>query len=124
MAMLLKSKNQAAAVLVPDGTYKAVLTKVSGFENAYGQRVGFEFTLKGKGVDGLTVLRSTNPVLSMRSKLAEVIEGMLGRNLSYAEVTTGMDVELLVGSECSALVINSKSKNGGMYSNVERIFQA
>lgn len=124
MAMVLKPKSDVSAVVVPDGTYKATLSKVSQFTNAYGQRVGFEFTLHGRGVDGEKVMRSTNPVLTAKSKLAEVIEGMLGRELTPAEVSKGFDVDLLVGSECNVLVLTSKSKNGATYSNVERIFQA
>jgi hypothetical protein len=61
MVMLLKPKSKETAAAVPDGTYKATLSKVTQFENAYGQRIGFEFTLQGKGVEGERVMRSTTP---------------------------------------------------------------
>ena len=32
-------------ITVDDGSYPATLSKVTKFNNAYGQRVGFEFTL-------------------------------------------------------------------------------
>lgn len=123
MAMVLKPKSDVSAVVVPEGTYKATLSKVTTFANAYGERVGFEFTLHGNGIEGEKVMRSTNPVLTAKSKLAEVLSGLLGRELTQAELSKGMDVEQLIGKGCNVLVLNSKAKNGVTYSNVERIFQ-
>ena len=37
--------------------------------------------------------RSTDPVLTAKSKLAEVLNGLLGRDLSDAEVNSGYDVD-------------------------------
>ncbi|NBO87502.1 MAG: hypothetical protein EBV00_05085 [Burkholderiaceae bacterium] len=121
MVMLLKPKGKEAT-LIPDGTYRAALSKVTRFDNAYGTRIGFEFTLQGKGVDGQKVMRSTSPNLSPSGKLADVLRGLLGRDLKPAEVEAGIDAERLVGTECSVLVIQSRSKNGTVYSNVERVF--
>ena len=122
MVMLFKPKSKETAAVVPDGTYKAALSKVTQFENSYGTRVGFEFTLKGNGVDGAKVMRSTSPNLSPSGKLADVLRGLLGRDLQPAEIDSGIDVEKLIGTECSVLVLTSKGKNGNTYSNVERIF--
>ena len=124
MAIVLKPKSKTEAVVVPDGSYKATLSKVTQFSNAYGLRVGFEFILHGKGVEGAAVMRSTNTELTSKSKLAEVLNGLLGRELSDAEIHKGYDIEQLVGKDCNVLVLNSKSKNGAIYSNIERIFQA
>lgn len=124
MAMVLKPKSRTEAVVVPDGSYKATLSKVTQFSNAYGLRVGFEFILHGDAVEGAAVMRSTNPELSAKSKLAEVVSGLLGRELTRDEIKSGYDVEQLVGKDCNVLVLNSKSKNGAIYSNIERIFQA
>lgn len=123
MVMVLKPKSENSAAVVPDGTYPATLTKVSQFANAYGERIGFEFTLSGKGVDGMKVMRSTSPVLSIKGKLAEVLTGLMGRELTQKDLNGGVDVEKLIGSECKVLVLQSKGKNGATYSNVERIFQ-
>lgn len=124
MAMVLKPKSEAAAVIVPDGTYRATLSNITQFQNAYGERVGFEFTLHGDGVDGQKVMRSTNPVLTPKSKLAEVLVGLLGRELSSEEIQGGLDVAKLIGTDCMVLVLKSRSKGGATYSNVERIFKA
>lgn len=123
MVMLLKPKS-AAAVVVPDGTYKATLSKVTQFDNAYGRRIGFEFTLQDKGVDGQKVMRSTAPNLSATSKLADVLRGLLGRELTATELANGVDVEKLIGTACSVMVLQARSKSGAVYSNVERIFPA
>ena len=122
MVMLLKPKSKEAAVVVPDGTYRDTLTKVTQFENGYGERIGFEFTLQGKGVDGTKVMRSTSPNLSPSGKLADLLRGLLGRDLKPSETDSGVDVEKLIGTECSVLVLTGRGKNGHAYSNVERIF--
>lgn len=124
MSMVLKPKSKETAAVVPDGTYQAILSKVTQFENAYGQRIGFEFTLQGKGVEGERVMRSTTPNLSPKGKLVDVLRGILGRDLSDKELTNGIDVEKLVGTACNVMVLQSKGKNGATYSNVERIFPA
>jgi len=123
MGVMLKPGRSTAAALVPNGTYPARLTAVKQFENAYGDRVGFEFTLQGGEVDGLTVMRSTGPNLTPQSKLADVLRGLLGRELEESELTTGMDVENLVGTECKVLVLQSRGKGGQTYSNVEQVFR-
>ena len=92
MVMVLKPKSDNSAAVVPDGTYQATLSKVSQFENAYGQRIGFEFTLSGKGVDGMKVMRSTSPVLSAKGKLAEVLTGLMGRELTQKDLSSGVGV--------------------------------
>lgn len=124
MVMLFKPKSKETAAAVPDGTYKAALSKVTQFENSYGTRVGFEFTLKGNGVDGAKVMRSTSPNLSPSGKLADVLRGLLGRDLTETELESGLDVEKLVGTICNVMVLKSKGKDGATYSNVERIFPA
>lgn len=124
MAILLKPKPKEQADLVPDGSYKAELTKINQFQNAYGERIGFEFTLKDKAVAGLKVMRSTSPQLSASGKLADVLRGILGRELTAAELSKGIDVDSLVGMECGVLVLQARAKNGNIYSNVERIFPA
>lgn len=112
-------KRQSDPASVPDGVHAATLTNIKQFENSYGARIGFEFTLEG----GETVMRSTGPNLSQQSKLAELIRGLLGRNLNEQEMTAGMDVEQLIGTECKVLVRQSTGKNGQSYSNIESVFQ-
>lgn len=123
MSIMVKHKGAAVASAgVKDGTYKATLSNIKQFTNTYGPRIGFEFTVEGGEASGQKVMRSTAPQLTKQSKLAEVIEGMLGRPLSDKELRDGFDLEGLLDKECNILVLQSKSKTGAVYSNVERVF--
>ena len=124
MVFLVKQIDAAPAVLVKDGTYRATVSGLKQFANAYGERIGFEFTIHGGQFDGETVMRSTAPQLTKQSKLAEVIEGVLGRELTDKELRAGFDLDDLIDMQCSILVLQSKSKTGAAYSNVERVFTA
>jgi hypothetical protein len=122
MEILIKPSESKPSVVVKDGTYQAVLSDVRKFTNAYGERVGFEFTIQGGEYAGQKVMRSTAPQLSKLSKLAQVVEGVLGRDLTDAELSQGIDLGVVVGKPCQILVLQSKSKSGVVYSNVERVF--
>lgn len=121
MAVIVKPKAVQATV-IKDGTYTAHLSAVRQFSNAYGERVGFEFTVMGGPHDGQKVLRSTATQLTPQSKLADVLVGLLGRELTQDELAGGIDLEDLLGLQCQILVLQSRSKNGAVYSNVERVF--
>lgn len=121
--VVVKPKPPAAADIIRDGSYRARLTGIKEFSNNYGPRIGFEFTIQGGRFDGAKVMRSTAPQLSRQSKLAEVIEGITGRSLTERELAQGFDLEQLLGVECSILVLQSRSRTGAIYSNVERVFQ-
>ena len=122
MVFKVKPKAAPAAAVIKDGTYRATVSNLKQFANTYGERIGFEFTIQGGQFDGERVMRSTAPQLSKQSKLAEVIEGILGRDLTDKELQGGFDLEDLIDKECSILVLQSKSKTGAVYSNVERVF--
>ena len=122
MVFKVKPKAAPAAAVIKDGTYRATVSNLKQFANTYGERIGFEFTIQGGQFDGERVMRSTAPQLSKQSKLAEVIEGILGRELTDKELQGGFDLDELIDKECSILVLQSKSKAGVTYSNVERVF--
>lgn len=120
--LMVKPKEAEPKAAVKDGTYRAKVSNVKAFANAYGQRVGFEFTVQGGEHDGQKVLRSTAPQLTKQSKLAEVIEGILGRPLEVKELQEGFDLAGLVGKECRILVLQQRNKAGLAFSNVEKVF--
>ena len=124
MVFKVKPKAATPAASIKDGTYRATVSNLKQFANTYGERIGFEFTIQGGQFDGERVMRSTAPQLTKQSKLAEVIEGILGRELTAKELQGGFDLEDLIDKECSILVLQSKSKTGAVYSNVERVFNA
>ena len=121
--LVVKPKAVTPAASVKDGTYRATLSNIKQFVNTYGERIGFEFTITSGPFEGQKVLRSTAPQLTRQSKLAEVIEGITGRELTDKELTGGFDLEELIDVTCNILVLQSKSKTGAVYSNVERVFQ-
>ena len=117
---MLKPKTPTVALKVADGIYAATLTKVTSFFNAYGQRIGFEFTL----AKGEKILRSTSPVLSDKGQLTNLLQGLLGRDLTREEIEGGVDAEELIGTCCNILVAKSKSKAGAVFSNIEKVLPA
>jgi hypothetical protein len=121
---VVKPRAPEPAAIVKDGTYRAKVSNIKNFHNAYGQRVGFEFTLMNGEQQGSKVMRSTAPQLTRQSKLAEVIEGILGRPMTTTELTGGFDLADLMGKECSLLVLTQRNKAGVAFSNVERVFTA
>ena len=124
MVFTVKPKAATPSASIKDGTYRATVSNLKQFANTYGERIGFEFTISGGQFDGEKVMRSTAPQLTKQSKLAEVIEGILGRDLTDKELQGGFDLEDLIDKTCSILVLQSKSKTGAIYSNVERVFNA
>ena len=122
MVFKVKPKAATPAALIKDGTYRATVSNLKQFANTYGERIGFEFTIQGGQFDGERVMRSTASQLSKQSKLVEVIEGILGRELTDKELQGGFDLDDLIDKECNILVLQSKSKTGAVYSNVERVF--
>jgi hypothetical protein len=121
--VVVRPKEPAAASVVRDGTYRAALTDIKKFTNSYGDRIGFEFTIQGGQFDGSKVMRSTAPQLTRQSKLAEVIKGIAGRPLTEKELAKGINLDQFIGTDCSILVLQSRSKAGAVYSNVEKVFQ-
>lgn len=124
MVFKVTPKAATPAASIKDGTYRATVSNLKQFANTYGERIGFEFTIQGGQFDGEKVMRSTAPQLTKQSKLAEVIEGIMGRDLTTKELQGGFDLDDLIDKECSILVLQSKSKTGVVYSNVERVFNA
>jgi hypothetical protein len=120
MVIMLKPKTPTVAPKVADGIYPATLTKVTSLSNSYGQRIGFEFTLD----TGEKIMRSTSPVLSDKGQLTNVLQGLLGRDLTREEIEAGVDAEELLGTCCQVLVVKSKSKAGAIFSNIEKVLPA
>ena len=71
--------------VVEPGIHRAVLTKVNQFENHWGERLGFEFTIKETGE---TIMRTTTPKLTAKSKLAESLS-----ELTHQTITPPRSIE-------------------------------
>lgn len=103
-------------VLIENGTYQATLTNVYRFNNSFGQRIGFEFTLHGRNIEGRKVTRTTSTKLARKSKLAETLKALSSRNAAVQHMET------LIGTHCIVLVVQQRNLQGRMFNSVDRIF--
>ena len=122
MVLMVKKKEGVLPLLTRNGTYRAIVSNIKTFANNFGERVGFEFTISGSQFDGEKITRSTASQINKQSKLTEVIQGILGRELTGKELQDGFDLKDLINKECNILVLQSKSQTGVVYPNVERVF--
>jgi hypothetical protein len=106
---------------IPAGLYPARLDSVTRYQGGWSERVGFVFHIAEGKYLGKTVTLSTATNLNRQSKLGETLHGLLGRELSDAEVTGGFDPECLVGTECDVLVMKRTNRSGKAYLTVDRI---
>lgn len=103
--------------LVAEGLHDARLVNVRRFGNAYGPRIGFEFELEG----GELLLASAAPSSNPRSRLAELLRGLLGREPTEAELAG--DYVRLQGMSCKVLTRTDNNRTGKTYSNVAAVFR-
>ena len=115
MVFKVKPKAATPAAVIKDGTYRATVSNLKQFANTYGERIGFEFTIQGGQFDGERVMRSTAPQLSKQSKLAEVIEGILGRELTDKELQGGFDLDELIDKECNIRCCSPRARPGDLF---------
>ena len=120
--MIVKPKAPPQVQVIKDSIYTTKLIEVKTFVNSFGDRLGFIFAIQGGEYDGVELMRSCSPQLSRQGKLAELLQGILGRELTVQELEHGFDLESLIGSECELLVLQKKARNGQMYSNIEKVF--
>ena len=109
-----KEQNKA---LIENGTYRATLTNVYRFSNSFGQRIGFEFTLYGRNVEGQTVTRTTTTKLADKSKLGETFKA-----LNKGKTTALQSLKSLIGTRCIVLIIQQRNRQGQLFNSVDRIF--
>lgn len=117
--MLIEAKSQVSALpscLVPAGLHEARLVDVRRFGNAHGPRIGFEFEL----ACGERLMASAAPSTNSRSKLAELVRGLLGREPSNTELG---DPARVAGWQCKVLVRTESNKAGRQYSHVVTVFR-
>jgi len=122
MPVIVKPQAGRSGTVIPDGVYEAELSDVREFENAFGERIGFEFTIQGGEHDGATVMRSTGTNCTPKSKLAEMVYSLVGDEAENA-TQGGLDLEQLKGQRCRVLIAQGQSKSGQTYSNVEKVIR-
>ncbi len=123
-AVMAKPRANKPAKLIPDGTYKAHLVEVKEFTNTFGERLGFVFEIIEGPHQGTQLMRSTANVIAPKGQLTQMITGLLGREITEDEAAEGFNLQRLVGTDATILVIQSKGKGGMVYSNIERVFKS
>lgn len=123
LAVMAKPTADKPTNLIPDGTYKARLIDVKEFTNAFGERLGFVFEINEGEQQGIQLMKSTTNVLAPKGQLFQVVAGLLGREVTDEEAKEGFNLQQLVGTNATILTIQSKSKGGLAYSNIERVFK-
>ena len=103
--------------LIENGTYQATLSNVFRFSNSFGQRIGFEFTLHGRNVEGRTVIRSTTTKLATKTKLGETVKALTRKNEPVLQ-----SLESLIGTRCIVLIVQQRTQQGKLFNSVDRTF--
>ena len=116
MTITVKQKDAT----VQNGTYPATLINVKKYNNAFGGKIRFTYLLNDKGI---TVTQSTTGRLSIHSKLAIILSGLLSRDLTPREIKQGINPRKLIGTRCNVLVMKGRDRSGHTYNNVERVFR-
>jgi hypothetical protein len=105
---------QKRSELPKAGSYVAELTRVDIVEDDIStEKVLFQFQLmdivQNNGAP-FFVYRVYSPFISPDSCLGEVLEAILGRELSLAELKNGIDIESLVGQKLVIEVLDVRSQ--------------
>ena len=103
--------------LIPPGTFAAMLSAVSKYENEHGKRYAFKFTLLDRNHRGRTVTRTTAATLGQKSRLAETIT-----SLNQGETLPPARFNELIGTRCVLLVAQMQNRQGEIFNVVDRIF--
>lgn len=101
----------ARAVLIPAGTYPAVLVDVQPFDRAFGRRIGLVFEVAEGEHAGTRLMESA--ALSSRGKLADLVAGM-GELVGMSED----GLRGLIGRRCWIMVRHGATKAGTPYASV------
>lgn len=104
------------AELVPEGLYEAALIDVRPFANAHGQRLGLVFEITAGLYRGLELMESAALTGSPRGKLAELIRGIGGADVS---LTAARD---LIGRRCRIAVRHENNRAGKTYAAIAQTF--
>lgn len=105
-----------------DGVHDVELVDVYAFDNAYGRRIAFEYEVTAGEHAGSRVTQSATPSSNTRSKLADILRGLLGQEPTEADLSKP-EFDCLLGITCKALVQTETNKSGKPYSSVCRVFR-
>jgi len=112
---------EAEKIVAPD-VYEATVKSFSFGEGSFGDYVKIVFSISNGAYEGVdkTLIASKKIQKSSKgpTKLMEVAETLLGRNLEVAEE---FDLDSLIGKNCRIVVGESTKKDGIEYQKVEKV---
>lgn len=103
--------------VISPGTYAAMLSDVSSYENQHGKRYAFTFTLLDHNHRGQTITRTTAESLGQKSRLTETIT-----SLNQGDELPPARFNELIGTRCVLLVAQMQNRQGETFNVVDRIF--
>ena len=111
----------------PAGVHAAVLVDVIDLgerTTPWGKKLTVELLFQVGEVDPDTnerfiVRAMCTASLHEKSRLAQLMAGLLGRTITDDERAGGLDIEKLVGRGCQLLVSHGTGKRGGTFANVD-----
>ena len=107
--------------LIPPGVYHAQLDKVQRFSNAFGDRLGLVFVITEGEHAGEVATLSTSLKMSRQSRLGKTMKGLLGRELSDAELVYDYKPDKLIGALCQLVLGRAATRAGKPYTTVENV---
>lgn len=102
--------------LVTAGIYEAELIDVVPFANTFGERIGLVFEITAGRYQGSEIMESAAATGSSRGKLAELVRGIGG-----AEVSP-LSARELIGRHCFIGVKHEKNKAGKTFAAITQTF--
>jgi hypothetical protein len=96
-------------VLVPEGIYDAALIEIRRFTNAFGERAGLVFGIRGGPHAGIELMESAALKNSPRGKLAALLRGLGSDGALSTE---------LIGRRCRIAVRHETTRAGTPYAAI------
>lgn len=105
-------------VIVPEGTYKAILTNIQPDESEKRSLVRVGFTINDGPYEGNEVSGLCSGIINEVSKLGRWIKAIKGK---VPEVGVDVLASSLIGNECQIAVAHTKKDNGTIFANVKDV---
>jgi len=105
-------------VIVPEGTYNAVLSSIWPEKSEERQLVRIGFRIEEGSYEGNEVSGLCSDIINEVSKLGRWIKAIKG---SVPEVGEDVLATSLIGNECRIVVTHTKKDNGTTFANVQNV---
>jgi hypothetical protein len=113
-----KTTVQEAPLIVPEGTYNAVLTSIEQENTEVRPLVKIGFTIIEGTYEGQNVFGLCSGIINSMSKLGNWMKIMKGDIPPAGEEVKASD---LIGTECRIIITHTKKKNGSIFANVDEV---